>query len=249
MTTEPTITIAVLLPSSCNVNGDAENGAVLARRARARGLAVELVPVESVAELPSTVHAVVLGSCDDPSAPQVLEALRPFRDAFIAWVEAGVPVLAVANGWKLLTRRLELVPGSWVEGLAIIEGDAPLRRTRASDDLVVVPSGGLELDAPVLVGYENHGRDFRAGTGVESIGAVQHGRGNGDGTEGALVGPFVGTHLHGPVLAKNPELADRLLRLAITVAAGTSMLDESPELHALDEIAANARAQIVSALA
>jgi CobQ-like glutamine amidotransferase family enzyme len=248
MTTEPTIIIAVLLPSSCNVNGDAENGSVLARRGRARGLTVELVPVESVADLPDAVHAVVLGSCDDPSAPAVLEALRPFHDDFIAWVQAGVPVLAVANGWKLLTRRLELTPGSWVDGLAIIEGDAPLRSARASDDLLVVPAGDLELESPVLVGYENHARDFRAGTGVQAVGAVRHGRGNGDGTEGAMVGPFIGTHLHGPVLAKNPELADRLLRQAIVVAGGTSMLDESPELRALDDIAEQARAQIVTSI-
>lgn len=249
MTTEPTIIIAVLLPSSCNVNGDAENGAVLARRARARGLDVDLVPVESVADLPDTVHAVVLGSCDDPSVPLVLEALRPFHAAFVSWVESGVPVLAVANGWKLLTRRLELVPGSWADGLAIIDGDAPLRGSRASDDLVVVPNEALDLEASPLVGYENHGRDFRAGTGVGRVGSVQHGRGNGDGTEGAVVGPFVGTHLHGPVLAKNPGLADHLLRLAVTCAGATPTLDESAELRMLDDIAAHARKQILAALA
>jgi len=248
MTPEPTLTIAVLLPSRCNINGDAENGAVLARRARARGITVDLVVVESVDELPAIVHAVVLGSCDDPSLASTLSALRPFHDAFTTWVASGVPVLAVANGWKLLGRRVELTPGEWIEGLAIIEGDAPVRTTRASDDLVVVPTRGLDLATPVLVGYENHGRDFRAGTGVQSLGTVQHGRGNGDGTEGALVGPFVGTHLHGPVLAKNPELADRLLLQAVTVSGGTAMLDEVAELHALDDIAAHAREQIVSSL-
>lgn len=248
MTPEPTLTIAVLLPSRCNVNGDAENGAVLARRARARGITVELVPVESVEDLPATVHAVVLGSCDDPSLASTLELLRPFHDAFTDWIETGVAVLAVANGWKLLARRLELAPGEWLDGLAIIEGDAPLREKRASDDLVVVPTRGLELASPVLVGYENHGRDFRAGNGVQSLGSVQHGRGNGDGTEGALVGPLVGTHLHGPVLAKNPELADRLLRQAVTTAGGTTMLDDVAELRALDTIAANAREQILASL-
>lgn len=248
MTLEPTLTIAVILASRCNVNGDAENGAVLARRARARGITVEHVLVESVDELPETVHAVILGSCDDPSLTTTLEALRPFHDAFTGWIASGVPVLAVANGWKLLGRRLELAPGEWIDGLSIIEADAPLRVTRASDDLVVVPTRGLDLETAVLVGYENHARDFRAGTGVQTLGSVQHGRGNGDGTEGALVGPLVGTHLHGPVLAKNPELADRILRQAVTVAGGTAMLDEVAELHALDAIAANAREQILSSI-
>lgn len=249
MTTEPTLTIAVLMPSRCNVNGDSENGAVLARRARARGIAVEHVLVESLEQLPDTVHSVILGSCDDPSLSSTLEALRPFHDAFTGWVASGVPVLAVANGWKLLARRIELTRDAWVDGLSIIEGDAPLRDKRASDDLVVVPTRGLELETPVLVGYENHAHDFRAGNGVQSLGSVQHGRGNGDGTEGALVGPFIGTHLHGPVLAKNPELADRMLLQAVTIAGGTTMLDEAPELHVLDDMAANARTQVLSALA
>ncbi|MGK9147061.1 hypothetical protein KXS11_05485 [Plantibacter flavus] len=248
MTIEPTLTIAVLLPSRCNVNGDAENGAVLARRATARGLSVDLVLVDSVDALPETVHAVVLGSCDDPSLLDTLDELRPFHDALAAWLQRGVPVLAVANGWKLLGRRFELEPGEWIDGLSIIEGDAPLRMARASDDLVVVPTRGLELETPLLVGYENHARDFRPGTGVQTLGVTQHGRGNGDGTEGALVGPFVGTHLHGPVLAKNPELADRLLLQAIQLAGGTIMLDEAPALHRLDEIAANARDAVLASL-
>ena len=41
------------------------------------------------------------------------------------------------------------------------------------------------------------------------------GVGNGDGTEGAYAGRVVGTYLHGPVLARNPALADRLLSWAL----------------------------------
>ncbi len=41
------------------------------------------------------------------------------------------------------------------------------------------------------------------------------GNGGGDGTEGAVEGRVVGTYLHGPVLARNPALADRLLSWAL----------------------------------
>ena len=42
---------------------------------------------------------------------------------------------------------------------------------------------------------------------------VRHGVGNGDGsgTDGVWAGRVIGTYLHGPVLARNPALADRLL--------------------------------------
>ncbi len=39
--------------------------------------------------------------------------------------------------------------------------------------------------------------------------------GNGDGTDGVVSGHLVGTYLHGPVLARNPALADRLLEWAV----------------------------------
>jgi hypothetical protein len=43
------------------------------------------------------------------------------------------------------------------------------------------------------------------------MGRVAVGVGNGDGTEGARDGRVVGTYLHGPVLARNPALADLML--------------------------------------
>jgi len=56
---------------------------------------------------------------------------------------------------------------------------------------------------------------------------VLSGVGNGvDGTEGALVGRMVGTYLHGPVLARNPELADQLLLWA-TGRAELDPLDDA----------------------
>ncbi|MGB5017513.1 MAG: glutamine amidotransferase, partial [Candidatus Nanopelagicales bacterium] len=43
------------------------------------------------------------------------------------------------------------------------------------------------------------------------LGTVRAGIGNGDGTEGAVTGRVIGTYLHGPCLARNPQIADRLL--------------------------------------
>ena len=48
---------------------------------------------------------------------------------------------------------------------------------------------------------------------MRPLGRVVVGAGNdtGDGSEGAVAGRVVGTYLHGPVLARNPALADHLL--------------------------------------
>lgn len=78
-------------------------------------------------------------------------------------------------------------------------------------ELVVEAEPGLGL--PTLTGYENHAGVTTLGPGARPLGKVLVGRGNdaGDGTEGLVSGRVVGTYLHGPVLARNPALADLLL--------------------------------------
>ena len=63
-----------------------------------------------------------------------------------------------------------------------------------------------------LTGFENH----RGGTVLaraQPLARVVSGAGNraGDGIDGAVQGSVVATYLHGPCLARNPELADWLL--------------------------------------
>jgi hypothetical protein len=70
-----------------------------------------------------------------------------------------------------------------------------------------------ELGLPPLTGYENHAGATTLGPGASPLGAVRSGVGNGDGSggDGVWAGRVVGTYMHGPVLARNPALADRLL--------------------------------------
>ena len=70
---------------------------------------------------------------------------------------------------------------------------------------------------PTLTGFENHGGTTSRQEGTVPLGQVVVGVGNGDGdgSEGAVQGRVVGTYLHGPVLARNPALADRLLSWAL----------------------------------
>ena len=74
------------------------------------------------------------------------------------------------------------------------------------------PDSGL----PTLTGYENHGGRTRLGPAARPAGWARTGIGNGDGgtarsSDGVWTGRIWGTYLHGPVLARNPALADLLL--------------------------------------
>jgi len=202
-----TLTIVALLPGLQNTNGDAENAAVLARRAEWAGLDARVVAVDSRDDLPETVDAVVLGSGSDSSLAASREVLLTMHDELRTWGTEGVPILAVGTGWELLSWGIEQADGSSVEGLGILPGRAVPRSGRVAGDLVVAsPRFG------VLVGFENHARDYVGAEG-SPVGRVRAGSGNGRDSrqEGVVMGSVIGTHLHGPVLAKNPELADQLL--------------------------------------
>ena len=81
---------------------------------------------------------------------------------------------------------------------------------RLIGEVVVEPDPSLAL--PTLTGFENHGGRTRLGPGERPLGRVLAGGGNGvDGVDGVLRERIVGTYLHGPVLPRNPALADLLL--------------------------------------
>lgn len=218
------LTIVSLIPRLLDTNGDAANARVLARRARWAGLDARVVPVHAPADLPGTVDLVVVGSGTDTDLVAARDALRPFAGAIRLWLAGGVPMLAVGTGWELLSAGIDSADGTSIDGLGLVRGRAMPLAARVADDLAVDAAGQR------LLGFENHARGYAGGPAP--LGPVRSGTGNGDGTEGAVDGGFIGTHLHGPVLARNPRLADRMLQtacgargLALSASAHTDVVD------------------------
>lgn len=231
-----TFTIVSLLPATQNTNGDAGNAAVLAARAEWAGLGARTVPVDRASELPAEVDAIVLGSGSDSALEAGRDVLRTMHDELRRWGTEGVPILAIGTGWELLSWGVEFADGRALEGLGILPGRAVPRAGRVTGDLVIAsPRFGT------LVGFENHARDYVGAEG-SPLGRVRSGEGNGRGSgqEGAVMGSVIGTHLHGPVLAKNPAFADAIL----TIMAERRGLEYRPGEPAgvVDAYAAEARA-------
>jgi len=92
-----------------------------------------------------------------------------------------------------------------------------------------------------LAGFENHAGRTKLDPGAEPLGRVVAGFGNDgeSGYEGCRLGRAIGTYLHGPLLPRNPWLADWVLAQALAHASG----GEPPELEPLgDELEADAHA-------
>lgn len=238
------VVIAHLMPDLLNLYGDGGNVRVLQQRLTWRGIPVEVRRVhygESVNL--DEVDLVFMGGGPDREQKLASEQLAAMGDDLRAYVEADGPLLAICGGYQILGKQWlwgdELVPG-----LAVI--DMETRRPGTSADRLI---DNMVLESPLashpVVGYENHAGRTYLGTGVEGFGRVVsscgHGNNDDDKVEGARYRNVVGTYSHGPLLSKNPEVADWLLARALERQAQRTGAT-APALVPLDdtvELAAN----------
>jgi hypothetical protein len=225
--------VAVVYPDLLGTYGDGGNGLVLARRAAWRGIPVELVEASSSGPLPRA-DVYCLGGGEDGPQVRAAEALR--ADGTLARaVGEGAAVLAVCAGYQIVGRSFPDAQGAAREGVGILDvtpvkGPGP----RAVGEVLADPlaPGPGPDPLPVLTGFENHAGVTTVGPGAVPLARVVAGVGNGNGdrSEGAWAGRVVGTYLHGPVLARNPGLADLLLGWAVGPGVRLAPLDDRAEL-------------------
>jgi CobQ-like glutamine amidotransferase family enzyme len=222
--------VAVIFPDLLGTYGDGGNGLILARRAEWRGRDVELLQAASDAPVPEA-DIYCLGGGED--GPQVRAARTLIDDGTLAArVAQGAVVLAVCAGFQVVGRSFPGAEGESHEGVGLLDvetvkGSGPRAVGEVVADVVAEAAGVAGL--PALTGFENHGGVTTRSDGTSALGRVTAGIGNGDGSEGAVQGRVVGTYLHGPVLARNPALADLLLSWALDDAVLAPLDDDAEE--------------------
>ena len=228
------LTIGLVLPDVLGTYGDDGNALVLRQRARMRGVDAEILPVKLGEAVPESLDIYCLGGGEDTA--QILAAEHLIADGGLtraAW--AGRPILGVCAGLQVLGESFR-AGGRVIDGLGLIDATTVALQTRAIGEITSTPTrAGLTADlTEPLTGFENHLGATLLGPGAEPLGRVTRGIGNcdvaasadvSDGTrqrfaEGAVQGSVIATYMHGPVLARNPQLADLLLARAMGVALG-----------------------------
>jgi len=195
-------------PDLLSTYGDRGNLLVLQRRARLRGIDAEAVAVNADQPVPHGGDIYLMGGGED--LPQILAARRLRADGGLAAAaRAGAVVFAVCAGYQVLGAEFGGSEGEPVPGLGILDIRSGRGERRGVGEIVA--DVDPELGVPRLTGFENHQGVTRLGPGARPLARVTAGVGNGDGTEGAYAGKVAGTYLHGPVLVRNPGLADLLL--------------------------------------
>lgn len=229
------VKIVLVYQSLLGIYGDQGNAKVALKRLLRRGIDAELVVVEPGDEVPSDGQLYLLGGGEDMAQISAMRALRNDGNIFRA-VDAGAVLFAVCAGFQICGTTFTVGDrDEVVEGLGLLDVETRRGAERAVGEVLhrwTRPDGSESL----LTGFENHGGYTTLGSGAEPLAHVEVGIGNdGHGLEGAVQrGPnggwVIGTYPHGPVLARNPELADHLLQLATG-----QELDELP-MPELDEL-------------
>lgn len=228
------ITIVSLFPTLLGTYGDGGNVLALRHRAQARGIGVDVVLVEPGDAVPRSADIYVMGGGEDTAQVAAARGLRA-EGGLAAAVESGAALLAICAGYQLIGSEFPDARGVPSQGLELLDVTTTRLPQRAVGELAADPSesalAGLG-DLPRMTGYENHAGATHVGPGAQPLGRVLSGVGNGDGTEGAWSGHVIGTYLHGPALARNPWIADRLLSWATGTELAPLAEREVDELRA-----------------
>jgi hypothetical protein len=225
------LTIGWLYPTLMSTYGDRGNVICLQQRAQWRGISVKIISLDEQA--PATeIHNVDIlmgGGAQDRQQEIVMRDLRGIKaDTLREKIEAGTPGVFTCGAPQLLGHYYEPALGERIEGLGLFDmvskhpgADARRCIGNVVFELTASPLA-QDLEAklgtkPIVIGFENHGGRTFLGN-VEGLGRVVKGYGNNgeDGTEGAFYRNAIATYSHGPLLPKNPFVADWLIQTALT---------------------------------
>jgi hypothetical protein len=231
------IRVGHLYPEYLNIYADRGNIAVLARRARLRGHELEVVAIglgDPVA--PGAHDLLYVGGGQDREQSLIAPDLAVKGDSIREAVSAGAALLAVCGGYQLLGRGYLGRDGSAMPGAGLFPHETVAGERRMIGDVLLE----CELtpgERSLLAGFENHAGRTLLDPGAEPLGRVVHGFGNDgeSGFEGCRVQRAVGTYLHGPLLPRNPWLADWLLSRALAHAEGGEPRPLEPLSDALEQ--------------
>ena len=213
-----------LYPEQLNIYADRGNIAVLERRCGWRGIGFAVAACGQGDPLPDA-DLYYLGGGQDRDQVLIAPDLAARAPDLAAALAGGATVLGVCGGYQLLGHVYRDRAGGELRGTGLVD----LETTAGERRMIGNIAFRCDLDgrSSVVVGFENHGGRTLLGPGVEPLGRVIHGFGNNgqDGGEGVRSGRVIGTYVHGPLLPKNPVLADHLIRLGLERRHGSVVLE------------------------
>jgi len=234
------IVVGHLYPDYLNIYADRGNLAVFSRRAAWRGHELEVRALGVGDDIPPREHDLFyIGGGQDREQALIAPDLAAKGESLTAAIANGASLLAVCGGYQLMGRFYRDQSGVEQPGVGLFPLHTVAGERRMIGDVLLE----CELESGerrTLAGFENHAGRTYLDEGAKPLGRVIAGFGNDGetGYEGCRLGRALGTYLHGPLLPRNPWLADWLLAQAAAHRTG-----EAPRFEPLpDELEAEAQA-------
>ena len=222
----PSLMILWLWPDILNLHGDRGNIAAVKRLAKTFGIKTE---VRRVTRLSDTIDfspadLIFLGPGELASMPFIIGALEKHRGTLEARVNSGGTLFCTGTTGAALSRKIHRANGETFHGLGLLSMDCEERTVIHGDDLI------YEIGDERVFGVQIRTVDFLLDRNQEPLGKLVYGLDNSGrvrtemdnvshGFEGAVKKGFLFTNALGPVLVKNPRIAVKLIRDALSQKA------------------------------
>ncbi len=204
-----------MYPDILNLYGDIGNIICLKRRCEWRGITPNIINFSLNDEKHDLSEGDIffIGGGSDRGQSIVYSDFLKYKDSFKEIIESEAIVLAICGGYQLLGEKYIDNEGKEVPGLGIFGYSTVSEEGRLIGNVII--ENELGLTPKTIVGFENHGG--RTYSDYKPLGLVKTGYGNNgkDKKEGIVYKNCIGTYLHGPILPKNPHLADYLIFKAL----------------------------------
>jgi hypothetical protein len=210
------VDIGILLPDVLSTYSDAGNADILLQRMRWRGIPARVILCTAATPPTTTCDIYLVGGGEDTAQLYAMQWLRAHPQLCQA-LESEAITLAICAGFQILGTSIVDITGTRHPGAGILDIRTNPGKKRAVGEVV---SDCLIPDVGTLSGFENHRGLTTLGPRLDPLGHVRQGTGNGTtpstiNGDGATTDRVIATYLHGPVLARNPALADHIISRVI----------------------------------
>lgn len=219
---EKQLTLYHFFPDKLNLYGDRGNIIALKKRCEWRGIELKVKEISQTDGLSlEDMDIFFIGGGSDREQSLATDELQKIKEKLAEKIEQGVPGLCICGGYQFLGKEYIDANGNKLETLGILDFKTVAKQPRLIGNVCIKSERFGEV-----VGFENHGgRTYHT---YETLGDVVTGTGNDDESrkEGVLHNNLIGTYLHGPILPKNPKIADFLLEKAIERKNGKESIEK-----------------------
>lgn len=234
--------IAWLYPDLMSTYGDRGNIICLTKRCAARNIDTEVVRVtlETPVKQLESCNLIFMGGAQDRQQKLAGEDFLKNKGPLIKkMVENSTPALFVCAAYQAVGHfyqpyQGEKIPGPGIFDLTTVHPGDQAKRLIGNIAGEIIGNDELQMinDWKTIVGFENHGGRTYLGPQMKPLAKVLKGFGNNgeDGYEGAVYKNSIGSYFHGPILPKNPHLADWLVKRALEIR-----YQKDVELEPLDD--------------